>query len=193
MNVNHTCAVQHTTDNWESIEWAKVIYRVNRLQKRVAKAIREGRWGKAKALMHLITKSFDAKLLAVSRVTTNKGRHTPGVDKAILLSGKAKIQAAKNLKIRGYVSKPSRRTYIPKKNGKKRPLGIPAIHDRAMQALFSIALEPVAETTADKNSYGFRPYRSCADVIGQCFFIPMPENFGTVGIRSRHKILFRPN
>jgi RNA-directed DNA polymerase len=139
------------------------------MQRRVAKAIREERWGKAKSLMYLITKSFDAKLLAVFRVTTNKGKYTPGVDKAIILSGTDKLQAASNLKTRGYVSKPLRRIYIPKKNGKKRPLGIPAIHDRAMQALFSIALDPVAETTADKNSYGFRPYRSCADAIGQCF------------------------
>jgi RNA-directed DNA polymerase len=119
--------------------------------------------------MHLITKSFDAKLLAVYRITTNKGKFTPGVDKTILLSGDDKLHTAKSLKTRGYNPKPLRRVYIPKKNGKKRPLGIPTIHDRAMQALFLIALEPVAETTADPNSYGFRPYRSCADAIGQCF------------------------
>lgn len=169
MNVNHTCALQHNIDDWETIKWSKVIYRVNRLQRRIAKAIREGRWGKAKALVHLTTKSFDAKLLAVFRVTTNKGKFTPGIDKTILLSGDDKLHAAKSLKTRGYNPKALRRVYIPKKNGKKRPLGIPTIHDRAMQALFLIALEPVSETTADPNSYGFRPYRSCADAIGQCY------------------------
>lgn len=169
MNVNHTCALQHAEDNWKSIQWAKVIYRVNRLQKRIAKAVKEGKWGKAKALMHLVTKSHDAKLLAVFRITSNTGKFTPGVDKKVLLSGYDKIQTARNLKTRGYSAKPLRRVYIPKKNGKKRPLGIPAIHDRAMQALMLIALDPVAETTADANSYGFRTHRSCADAIGQCF------------------------
>jgi RNA-directed DNA polymerase len=169
MNVNHTCALQHNIDDWGSIKWSRVIYRVNRLQFRIAKAIREGKWGKAKSLMFLITKSFDAKLLAVRRVTTNKGGTTPGVDNILWNTGEEKLQAAKNLKTRGYSPKPLKRVYILKKNGKKRPLGIPALHDRAMQGLFAIALDPVSETTADPNSYGFRLHRSCADAIAQCF------------------------
>ena len=109
------------------------------------------------------------KLLAVFRVSTNKGRYTPGIDKVVWMSGLDKLQAAKSLKTRGYSPKALRRIYIPKKNGKKRPLSIPTMHDRAMQALYAIALGPVAETTADPNSYGFRPKRSCADAIAQCF------------------------
>ena len=119
--------------------------------------------------MHLVSKSFYAKLLAVFRVTTNKGGKTPGVDNIVWMNGIDKLNAAKNLKIRGYSPIPLRRVYILKKNGKKRPLSIPSIHDRAMQALFAIALDPVAETSADPNSYGFRAKRSCADAIAQCF------------------------
>ncbi len=168
-NENSSCALPHHTDNWQTIQWRKVIQRVSRLQRRIAKAVKEGKWGKAKALMYLVSKSFYAKLLAVFRVTTNKGGNTPGVDNTVWLNVYDKHNAAKNLKTRGYSPKPLRRVYILKKNGKKRPLSIPCIHDRAMQALFAIALDPVAETTADPNSYGFRTKRSCADAIAQCF------------------------
>jgi len=168
-NKSLSCALPHPIDSWHAIAWRKVIQKVNRLQRRIAKAVKEEHWGKAKALMYLVSKSFYAKLLAVFRVTTNKGGSTPGVDNTIWINGEEKLKAAKSLKTRGYSPKPLRRVYILKKNGKKRPLSIPIMHDRAMQALFAIALDPVAETTADPNSYGFRKKRSCADAIAQCF------------------------
>jgi RNA-directed DNA polymerase len=132
-NENLSCALPHQLTNWETILWRKVIQHVTRLQRRIAKAVKEGHWAKAKALMHLVTKSFYAKLLAVLRVSTNKGGNTPGVDNTVWTNGEEKLQAAGNLKTRGYQSKPLRRIYIPKKNGKKRPLSIPVMHDRAMQ------------------------------------------------------------
>ena len=168
-NENSSCALPHPIHNWHFIQWRKVIQRVSRLQRRIAKAVKGERWGKAKALMFLLTKSFYAKLLAVFRVSTNKGKDTPGVDKIIWIDGYDKLIAAENLSARGYHCKPLRRIYIPKKNGKKRPLSIPCMDDRAMQALYLIALSPWAETTADNNSFGFREKRSCADAIAQCF------------------------
>jgi len=171
MNEKETlsCALPHFSDHWQTILWRQVIQKVSRLQRRIAKAVKKKQWGKAKALMFLVSKSFYAKLLAVFRVTTNKGGSSPGVDNVIWLNPYEKLQAAKNLKTRGYRPKPLRRIHIPKKNGKKRPLSIPTMHDRAMQTLYKIALDPFAETTADRNSYGFRPRRSCNDAVEQCF------------------------
>lgn len=156
---------------WNSINWENIKAEVNRLQMRIAKAIREGRRGKVKALQRLLTHSFSAKLLAVKRVTENSGKKTPGVDGIIWKNSQEKMQAALTLRQRGYQPQPLRRIYIPKKNGttKLRPLGIPAMIDRGMQALHLLSLEPIAETQADKNSYGFRTKRSCADAIEQCF------------------------
>ena len=122
-----------------------------------------------KALQRLLTCSFSGRALAVKRVTENQGKRTPGVDGAIWKTPGSKHNAIGSLRRRGYRPQPLRRVHIPKANGKKRPLGIPTMHDRAMQALFLQALAPVAETTADGNSYGFRPARSTADAIGQCF------------------------
>ena len=155
---------------WDAIDWQTAKKHVRRLQMRIAKATREGRWGKAKALQWLLTHSFSAKLLAVKRVVRNRGRRTAGVDGIIWTTSRQKLQAARSLQRRGYRPQPLRRVYIPKKrSGKRRPLGIPTQQDRAMQALYLLALEPVAETQADRNAYGFRPKRSTADAIGQCF------------------------
>lgn len=162
-------ASSNTTSRWKDLNWPAIRRHVRRLQLRIAKAIRAGHYGKAKALSWLLTHSRAAKLLAVKRVTENKGAKTPGVDNVLWRTDRQKLAAVNNLKRRGYRPLPLRRHYIPKKNGKLRPLSIPTMRDRAMQALHAMALKPIAETLADRNSYGFREGRSCADAIGQCF------------------------
>jgi RNA-directed DNA polymerase len=136
---------------------------------RIAKATQAGKHRKAQALQWLLTHSKAAKLLAVHRVTTNRGAKTPGVDNVLWRTDRQKLQAAINLKRHGYRPRPLRRHYIPKSNGKLRPLSIPTLHDRAMQALYALCLAPIAETLADRNSYGFREGRRCADALEQCF------------------------
>src|SRR5438876_473422 len=159
----------HGVTDWHDIDWKSVSHHVRRLQARIVKATKEKRWGKVKALQRLLTHSFSGKALAVRRVTENQGKNTPGVDKETWNTPQKKINAVYSLRQRGYHPQPLRRIYIPKKNGKKRPLGIPVMKCRAMQALYLLALDPIAETTADPNSYGFRPGRSTADAIEACF------------------------
>jgi RNA-directed DNA polymerase len=159
----------HGVTDWHAIDWQKVQRNMRRLQARIVKATQEGKWNKVKALQRLLTHSFSGKALAVRRVTENQGKNTPGVDRVIWTTPHKKINAIYALRQRDYHPQPLRRIYIPKKNGKKRPLGIPVMKCRAMQALYLLALDPVAETMADPNSYGFRPQRSTADAIEQCF------------------------
>src|SRR5471032_1792924 len=139
------------------------------MQIRIAKATREGKWRRVKALQRMLTRTLSAKLYAVRRVTQNQGARTAGVDRELWDSPESRRLAVDRLKRRGYRPLPLRRVFIPKANGKLRPLGIPTMHDRAMQALHLLTLSPVSETTADGNSYGFRPGRSTADAIAQCF------------------------
>ena len=156
---------------WPQINWAKCKRTVESLQARIVKARKEGSHNRVKALQWLLTHSFSGKAVAIRRVTENKGRNTAGIDGETWDTPTAKRQAFNALSRRGYRSSPMRRVYIPKSNGKKRPLGIPTMRDRAMQALHLLGLDPIAETTGDRHSYGFRRWRSCADAITQCHIV----------------------
>ena len=169
------CATSDNSVNWHDINWRQVYQKVRRLQVRIVKAAQENKWNKVKALQHLLTHSFSGKALAVRRVTENQGKHTPGVDRVIWDTPTKKANAISSLQQKGYQPLPLRRVYIPKNNGEKRPLSIPTMKDRAMQALYLLALEPLAETMGDPNSYGFRKQRSTADAIEQCFNVLAPS------------------
>ncbi|MDD5412146.1 MAG: group II intron reverse transcriptase/maturase [Methylobacter sp.] len=169
MKIDEVGASSGMIEHWHDIKWVECHKNVKRLQARIVKATAEGRWGKVKNLQRILTHSFSAKAIAVKRVTENKGKRTSGVDGETWNTPESKIKAIDSLKRRGYKSSPLRRVEIPKKNGKKRKLGIPTMKDRAMQALHLLALEPVTETTGDPNSYGFRPERSTADAREQGF------------------------
>jgi len=164
-------AVSHTSTDWHSIPWQTANETVHRLQARIVQATKAGKWHKVQALQHLLTHSFSGKALAVRRVTENQGKNTPGIDKVTWQDPESKWMAIHQLRQRGYKALPLRRVYIPKPNGKQRPLGIPTMKDRAMQALYLLALDPIAETTADPNSYGCRKERSCADAMEQCAIV----------------------
>ncbi|OWW21125.1 group II intron reverse transcriptase/maturase [Noviherbaspirillum denitrificans] len=155
-------------DHWLQIDWKRVNRNVRGMQVRIAKATKEGDWRRVKALQRYLTRSLSGKALAVRRVTENQGKRTPGIDGVVWSTPTAKCNAIGALESRGYRPLPLRRVHIPKKNGKLRPLGIPTMKDRAMQALYLLALLPVSETIADRNSYGFRPERCTADAIEQC-------------------------
>ena len=165
-------AASHGEDAWDQINWNQNNRNVRRLQMRIVKATKEGRWGRVQALQHLLTHSFSGKALAVRRVTGNRGSNTPGVDGETWTAPGRKWKAIHQLRQHGYRPRPLRRVYIAKRESTAmRPLGIPVMKDRAMQALYLLALAPIAETTGDESSYGFRTGRSAADAIERCFTV----------------------
>ena len=164
-----TDGLKSKAELWSSIDWNKVNQIVHRLQMRIVKAVKAGNRQLVRSLQRLLARSQAAKLLAVKKVTTNRGKRTPGVDNVLLDTPAKKWHQSQQLNKSGYTSQPLKRVYVPKKNGKQRPLGIPTMNDRAEQSLEQFALDPVSETTADQHSYGFRKKRSCHDAISACY------------------------
>lgn len=158
-------------DEWRSLPWKKFQIILFRLQHRIYKAAKTNDYNTVKSLQNLLLGSKCAKYLAVRQVTQlNAGKRTAGVDGKLTLEPKERLQLVTELdSMKDWKHRKLKRVYIPKPNGKSRPLGIPTIKDRAMQCLVKYALEPVYESYASDGSYGFRPGYSTWDVQNRLF------------------------
>lgn len=154
---------------WNTFNWNEAENVVNRLQTRITKATIEGNLNLVKKLQYMLVNNFYSKAIAVRKVTGNVGSRTAGVDNELWNSPEKKMKNIYKLNVGNYEPKALKRVYIEKSNGKKRPLGIPTMYDRAMQSLYALALEPVAEAAGDNNSYGFRKHRNKQDAREQIF------------------------
>ncbi len=161
---------QDKTD-WHSVNWQKANRIVKNLRQRIFKATKHENWKTVRNLQRLLMKSYSNILLAVRRCTQlNQGKKTPGIDGLVVLNPKGRGQLVDSLsQFIPWKPIPTKRVYIPKSNGKKRPLGIPSLIDRCLQAIVKNSLEPCWEAQFERSSYGFRPGRSTHDAIEKIF------------------------
>jgi RNA-directed DNA polymerase len=162
---------------WRTVNWREAYRNVRNLRQRIFRATQERNFNKVRSLQKLMLKSYSNVLVSVRRVTqVNNGKHTAGIDKIIVKTPEARSQLVKELtNYQIWKAKPARRVYIPKATGKHRPLGIPTIKDRCLQAMVKNALEPHWENRFEGTSYGFRPGRGCHDAIEAVFLQACPH------------------
>src|SRR5262245_49055166 len=157
--------------DWNGIDWHQAIRSVRKLRQDLFRATREGDLKKVRTLQRIMLRSYENRVLSVRRVTqTNRGKNTPGGDKVVLKTPEARGRLVDRLgAFEPWKPRPARRVYSPKADGRQRPLGIPAIVDRALQATVKNALEPFWEARFEDSSYGFRIERCCADALQRIF------------------------
>ncbi len=178
MQVDNLANGPTESTDWNAIDWKEQHRLVRNLRQRIFRATQEGDWRKIRSLQRLMLRSRANVLTSVRRVTQiNQGKNTPGVDKVVVKTPTERGNRADDLlACTPWRAQPARRVYIPKANSTKlRPLGIPVIRDRALQAIVKNALEPSWEARFERTSYGFRPGRGCHDAIGRIYSICRPQ------------------
>ena len=168
--VSDDIGAKEPLQNWASINWKSVKRRVRNLRQRIYRATESGQWNKVRSLMKLMLRSYSNLLLAVRRITQeNQGKQTAGIDGQTALNPEQRVELVREMKHYSvWQVRPTKRVYIPKSNGKQRPLGITTIKDRVAQTIVKNALEPSWEARFEANSYGFRAGKSCHDALEQC-------------------------
>jgi len=159
--------------DWNCVNWRKAQRQVRNLRQRIFRATQDGDWNKVQSLQRLMLRSYANTLLSVRRVTqVNQGKRTAGVDKLVVKTPERRGQVVDHLMtFQPWTAQPAKRVYIPKANGKLRPLGIPTVIDRCLQARVKNALEPSWEARFEATSYGFRPGRGCHDAIERIYSV----------------------
>lgn len=168
---NNGIGIKGQNLEWAEINWKSIKSNVRKLRRRIYRATQNGQWNKVRSLMKLMLRSYSNLILSVRRVTQeNQGKVTAGVDGQTAINPEQRVKLVGEMSLlTSWKASPTRRVYIPKANGKKRPLGIPTIKDRVLQGVVKNAHEPHFEARFEANSYGFRPGRSPHDAIEQCF------------------------